>query len=114
LKDFNGTVQYPGQIVVNGEKPEEKRVYNRDTLEKMMAKPIHLADSLKLPLYCGEFGVIDGSPRSGKEAWYKDLVAIFEKHNIAYANWNYKSGSFGIVNAAMTPDSTMVGILTGK
>ena len=114
LKDFNGTVQYPGQIVVNGEKPEEKMVYNRDTLEKMMAKPIHLADSLKLPLYCGEFGVIDGSPRAGKEAWYKDLVAIFDKHNIAYANWNYKSGSFGIVDAAMTPDSVMIGILTGK
>ena len=114
LKDFDGTVQYPGQIVVNGQKPEEKRVYNRDTLEKMMAKPIHLADSLKLPLYCGEFGVIDGSPRESKEAWYKDMVAIFDKHNIAYANWNYKSGSFGIVDVQMNPDSTMVDILTGK
>lgn len=114
LKDFNGTVQYPGQIVVNGAKPEEKRIYNRDTLEKMMAKPIHLADSLDLPLYCGEFGVIDGSPREGKEAWYKDLVAIFDKHNIAYANWNFKAGSFGIVDAALKPDTAMVNILTGK
>ena len=114
LKDFNGTVQYPGQIVVNGQTQEEKRVYNRDTLEKMMAKPIHLADSLKLPLYCGEFGVIDGSPREGKEAWYKDLVAIFDKYNIAYANWNFKAGSFGIVDAQLQPDSNMVNILTGK
>ena len=114
LKDFNGTVQYPGQIVVNGEKPEEKRVYNRDTLEKMMAKPIHLADSLDLPLYCGEFGVIDGSPREGKEAWYRDMVAIFDKHNIAYANWNFKAGAFGIVDAGLKPDTTMVNILTGK
>lgn len=114
LKDFNGTVQYPGQIVVNGQKPEEKKVYNRDTLEKMMTKPFHLADSLQLPLYCGEFGVIDGSPRAGKEAWYRDLMAIFEKHNVAYANWNYKSGSFGIVDEQMKPDTVMVGILTGK
>lgn len=114
LKDFNGTVQYPGQIVVNGTTEEEKRVYNRDTLEKMMAKPIHLADSLKLPLYCGEFGVIDGAPRASKIAWYKDMVAIFEKHNIGYANWNYKTGSFGIVDAAIKPDSEMVNILTGK
>jgi endoglucanase len=114
LKDFNGTVQYPGQIVVNGQTPEEKRVYNRDTLEKMMAKPIHLADSLKLPLYCGEFGVIDGSPRASKEAWYRDMVAIFDKHNIAYANWNFKAGSFGIVDAQMNPDTMMVKILTGK
>ena len=114
LKDFNGQVQYPGQIVVNGTAADEKRTYNRDTLEKMMAKPIHLADSLKLPLYCGEFGVIDGSPRESKVAWYKDLIAIFEKHNIAYANWNYKSGSFGIVDATIKPDSEMVNILTGK
>jgi len=79
-----------------------------------MAKPIHLADSLKLPLYCGEFGVIDGSPRDSKIAWYNDLVAILEKHNIAYANWNYKAGSFGIVDANMKPDIIMVNILTGK
>jgi len=114
LKDFNGQVQYPGQIVVNGTTNEEKKVYNKGTLEKMMAKPIRLADSLKLPLYCGEFGVIDGSPRDSKTAWYKDLVAIFEKHNIAYANWNYKAGSFGIIDANMKPDTIMVNILTGK
>jgi len=114
LKDFNGQVQYPGQIVVNGTADDEKKVYNRETLEKMMAKPLHLADSLKLPLYCGEFGVIDGSPRESKVAWYRDLVTIFEKHNIAYANWNYKSGSFGIVDATIKPDTEMVNILAGK
>jgi endoglucanase len=114
LKDFEGQVQYPGQIVVNGKLEDERRVYNRDTLEKMMAKPIHLADSLNLPLYCGEFGVIDGSPRESKVAWYKDLVDIFEKHDIGYANWNYKSGSFGIVDAEMKPDTEMINILTGK
>jgi endoglucanase len=114
LKDFQGTIQYPGQIVVNGKTEEEKRVYNRDTLEKMMAKPLHLADSLKLPLYCGEFGIIDGTPREAKEAWYRDMVAIFDKHNIAYANWNFKAGSFGIVDASLKPDQPIVDILTGK
>lgn len=114
LKDFDGQVQYPGQIVVNGKGDDETRVYNRDTLEKMMAKPIKLADSLGLPLYCGEFGVIDGAPSDAKIAWYRDLVAIFEKHNIAYANWNYKSGSFGVVDANMKPDQPMIDILTGK
>jgi endoglucanase len=89
-------------------------IYNRDTLIKMMAKPLQLADSLKLPLYCGEFGVIDGTPRDSKVAWYKDLIDIFEKHNIGYANWNYKAGSFGIVDANMKPDMEMVNILTRK
>ena len=114
LKDFKGQVQYPGQIVVNGREEEEKMIYNKDTLEKMMAKPIHLADSLNLPLYCGEFGVIDGSPRDSKLNWYRDLVEIFDKHNIGYANWNFKSGSFGIVDEKLQPDTETINILTGK
>ncbi len=114
LKDFKGEVQYPGQIVVNGQTKEEMRIYNRDTLELMMAKAFRLADSLKLPLYCGEFGVIDGSPEASKLAWYKDMVAIFEKRNVGYANWNYKAGSFGIVDAQMKPRSAYIEVLTGK
>lgn len=114
LKNFNGQIQYPGQIVIDGNSEDERRIYNRDTLEKMMQKPIRLADSLKLPLYCGEFGVIDGSPRDSKINWYKDMVAIFEKHGIGYANWNYKGGIFGIVDQQMKPDSALLKILTGK
>ncbi len=114
LKDFKGQVQYPGQVVVNGKTTEEKRVYNRDTLERMMSKAFHLADSLGLPLYCGEFGVIDGAPETAKVAWYRDMVAIFEKHQVAYANWNFKAGSFGIVDAQMKPNTTLINIVTGK
>lgn len=114
LKDFKGEVNYPGQIVVNGTSPEEKRIYNKDTLESMMRKPLQLADSLDLPLYCGEFGIIDKAPRKAKLAWYRDMVALFEKHNIAYANWNYKAGSFGIVDEKMRPDEQMIKILAGK
>jgi endoglucanase len=78
----------------------------------MMQKPLHLADSLKLPLYCGEFGVIDKAPLGSKLAWYRDMVSIFEKKGIAYANWNYKAGSFGIVDRELKPDLPMVKILT--
>ncbi|MEJ7647192.1 MAG: cellulase family glycosylhydrolase [Chryseolinea sp.] len=114
LKDFNGKVQYPGQIVVDGKADEEKRQYNLDTLEQMMRKPLALAAKLNLPLYCGEFGVIDDAPTEAKLAWYKDMVTIFEKHGVAYANWNFKAGSFGIVDSNLKPDQPMVKLLTGK
>jgi len=42
------------------------------------------------------------------------MVAIFEKHHVAYANWNYKAGSFGIVDMKMNPKATLVAVLTGK
>ena len=114
LKDFEGKVQYPGQIVVNGQTTDERKVYNRDTMERMMSKAFTLANRLNLPLYCGEFGVIDGAPEEAKIAWYRDMVAIFEKHGVAYANWNYKAGSFGIVDAQMKPRPALLGILTAK
>lgn len=115
LKDFKGDINYPGQIVLNSKPPEQRRVYNRDTLLKMMQKPLRLADSLKLPLYCGEFGVYYRSPRGAKLAWYKDMVSIFDEKNIGYANWNYNSDGFGIINPATSvADTTLVGILTGS
>ena len=114
LKDFTGEVDYPGQIVVNGQTEEEQRVYTIDSLERMMDKPFQLAKRLDLPLYCGEFGVIEKAPPGPKLAWYRDMVTIFERHNVAYANWNFKSGSFGIVDENLKPDEEMVRILTGS
>jgi endoglucanase len=112
FKDFKGEVNYPGQIVLNTDKPEYKRVYNRDTLLKMMQKPLHLADSLKLPLYCGEFGIYKDNFPAAKLAWYKDMISIFNEYKVAYANWNYKSGEFGIVDENMKPLLPIIKILT--
>jgi len=111
-KDFSGEVNYPGQIVLNSNRPEDLRVYNRDTLLMMMRKPIHLADSLKLPLYCGEFGIYREPFPAAKLAWYTDMVSIFNEYNIAYANWNYKSGEFGIVDNNMKPYVSVINILS--
>lgn len=114
LKDFKGEVNYPGRIVTKGATPEEQRIYNSDSLRKMMMKPLQVARRLKLPLYCGEFGVIEKAPLEDKIAWYKDVVGIFERYGVAYANWNYKAGSFGIVDEKLTPDTEVIKILTGK
>ncbi len=113
LKDFNGQVNYPGQIVLDGTQPDQKRIYNRDTLEYMMSKPFALAEKMKLPLYCGEFGVFMNYFPDAKLAWYRDMISIFEEHNVAYANWNYKSTAFGIVDDNNKPTPT-TDILLGR
>jgi endoglucanase len=114
FKDLKEEVSYPGQIVKNSKDPRFMKVYDRDTLLKMMQKPIHLADSLKLPLYCGEFGVYRDFWPAAKIAWYTDMVSIFRQYNIAYANWNYKSDSFGIVDENMKPQKEVIRILTDR
>jgi endoglucanase len=114
LKDFNGEVNYPGQIVLNSNLPEHLRVYNRDTLMKMMEKPFKVAADLNLQLYCGEFGIYRDFFPDAKLAWYKDMISIFEEHNVAYANWNYKSGAFGIVDDAGNPIQPYLDLVAGK
>lgn len=131
IKDFEGKINYPGQIVLDtkqtgnkgkkddhfmelSDNPDLTRVYNRDTLEYMMRKPIAMAEKMKLPLYCGEFGIYMDYWHDSKLAWYRDMISIFEKHHIAYANWNYKSPAFGIVDNNGKPFIEITDILLGR
>lgn len=128
LKDFEAEVNYPGKIILKTTVLPEafksysrdeleytlNRVYNRDTLEYMMRKPFQLAAKLNLPLYCGEFGVyLDYFP-AAKLAWYRDMISIFEEHNVAYANWNYKSNAFGVVDNNGDPIQPYLNAVLGK
>ncbi len=122
LADYQGPVHYPGMMVTREDLSKMSkaqaqqaaawsRVYTRDTLEQMMQKPMAVAKALDLPLYCGEWGVISQAPAEDRLRWYEDMVAIFEKNNIAYANWDYKSGSFGLVNDQGQPQQDLVDII---
>lgn len=120
--EYNGPVKYPGITVEENDMkglPEdlvqalryENGNFNKDTFLIMIRKPLHLADSLKLPLYCGEFGCLPSAPREMRLQWYKDMVSLLEENNIAWANWDYKGG-FGIVFKG-EPDKDLIKILTG-
>ena len=123
LANYEGPVHYPGPIITEEEfaelpntqkayAEERMQIYHRDTLEKMMAKPLRVAQELNLPLYCGEWGVITSAPQEDRLRWYRDMVDIFEANNIAYANWDYKSGSFGLVTGEGEPNEELVEIVT--
>lgn len=106
---YSGPVKYPGQLV----EPEDLATiadaslrelienrngyYTIDSLEKLLEKPLRKARELNLQLYCGEWGCLPTVPRESLLQWYTDVRTILEKHNIAWANWDYKGG-FGIVD----------------
>lgn len=110
LKDYKGPVHYPGIILTEEAfeqqpeaiKPAIKRFagaeFNKDIMLSMWQKPIQKAKILGLPLYCGEFGTINRAPEEESLNWHRDLIALFEENGIAYANWNYNSSSFGLVD----------------
>ena len=42
------------------------------------------------------------------------MVDLFEENGIAYANWNYKSGSFGLIDDEGKRREDFIKIMTGK
>jgi endoglucanase len=126
LKNYKGPVHYPGTILTQTEfdalptemkEPAKNwvgREFNKKVLLEKWQKPIAKAKELGLPLYCGEFGIITGPPKEDMLRWYQDMIHLFEENGIGYANWNYKSGSFGLIDGDGARRDDFIKIVSGK
>ena len=105
---YEGPIQYPNVQVtpdVAAALPEDvrkivekyNRPYGRTHMIQDLQKPLAVRDRTRLPLYCGEFGVLHTVPMDIRLAWYSDLISVFDELGIAWGNWDYKGG-FGIVD----------------
>jgi len=122
MKSYDGPVYYPGVIVDTNdlvghdqtaidEIMKYYKEYNKDVLEAEILPAVKVADSLGLQLFCGEFGCFPTTSIEMRQLWYTDMVAIFNKHNIAWSHWNYKN-DFPVVNAeTLEPIKELTSIL---
>lgn len=126
LKDYTGPVHYPGEILSQAEfdtlTTEQQAIvknwvgkeWNMEKLEEMMQLPIQKSKELGLPLYCGEYGILDTAPEADRIRWYNDMISIFNKNGIASANWNYKSNGFGLINGDGTKNESLIQEVTRR
>lgn len=63
--------------------------------DDIFAPAVAKAKKDNVPLYCGEYGVIDLAANPDKLRWLKDIHSAFQKYNIGHALWNYKEKDFG-------------------
>ena len=63
-----------------------------------MQPALEKARALQLQLYCGEFGCLPNVSVESRNQWYRDVIGIFEKYNIAWSAWDFKSRGFGVFN----------------
>jgi endoglucanase len=125
IRDYKGPVNYPGLSVNQADLdglPEgvvtavgnHNRVYTKESMEEMIMTPIRYARERNLPLFCGEWGCLPTVDQAMRLQWYADVREILEKHEIAWANWDYKGG-FGIVNRQTgEPYYDLVEVLLGE
>ncbi len=111
LKDFRGTVHYPGKIISDEDYrkfidtttniaakqslQEVEQPFDKERMRAMIKPAVEFAKSKGLKLYCGEFGCLPTVPRADRLAYYADLISVFNEEGIAWANWEYK-GEFGL------------------
>ena len=110
---YKGTVTYPGIPYQENEiKKLDKEVqdflnkennyFDISIMESQLQPVLKKAKKMNLKLWCNEFGVINCTPEKIAGKWYKDLIYLFNKHNISWANWDFKGG-FGIFDQNNKP-----------
>lgn len=75
----------------------------KEFFRSFFAEAVKLADAYDIPLYCGEYGVIDTVEPAATLRWFQDIHAVFEEFGIGRAVWNYKKKDFGITDAHYAP-----------
>jgi endoglucanase len=123
--NYTGPIFYPGDQVKIDLLPQMgldedviedlKRIntpYDQDVMRAKMQKPLAVRERTGCPLYCGEFGAYHTAPQPIREAWFSDLVGVFEENDIAWASWDYKGG-FGLFSHELQPDQGVINILFG-
>lgn len=64
--------------------------------EDIFAPAVQKAEHDNVPLYCGEYGVIDLADNHDKIRWLRDIHKAFREFGIGHALWNYKEKDFGL------------------
>ena len=69
-----------------------------EMFEALYEKAIQHAEENDVPLYCGEYGVIDQADPQSAIRWLRDISTVFERHGIGRALWCYKRMDFGLTD----------------
>jgi endoglucanase len=122
LKDVTAEINYPGKMIEDEvfEKLDaaeqatvkyQKKVNDRSTIDKDIYQAVEVAQKFGLKLYCGEFGCFPTTDIKLRQVWYDDMIAVFDKYDIAWAHWNYKN-DFPVVDAeTLEPITELTSIL---
>lgn len=80
----------------DGEFGSGNKTIDSSFFDRLFAEAVAVSEKYNVPLYCGEYGVIDRADPECTLRWFEDIHAAFEKYDIARAVWTYKEKDFGI------------------
>ncbi|MBQ7077295.1 MAG: cellulase family glycosylhydrolase [Lachnospiraceae bacterium] len=79
----------------------EDEIIDTKFFEYIFKSAIETAEKFNLPLYCGEYGVIDKADIDSTLRWYTDIHTTLNKYGIGRALWSYREMDFGFTDERM-------------
>ena len=64
--------------------------------DRLISEAVRVAEERNVPLYCGEYGVIELADRDDAKEWFKDFHSVMDKYQIGRAVWTYKEMDFEV------------------
>lgn len=96
MEDIDKMLQELPSELANAIDREYFKITGPEFFEKAFAEAIKASDERNIPLYCGEYGVIDKADMPNTMNWIKDISEVFNRHGIARSYWNYKGKDYEI------------------
>ena len=101
---WDRTKEYlPNNMIMLEPAKDIAHALDSDFFEKLFAEAVSVAEERNVPLYCGEYGVINLASPEDTLKWYRSIHAVFEKYGIGRAAWSYKEMDFGLIDEHMDP-----------
>ena len=88
-----------GEVVTKA----KSKTMGPEFIREMVEEAVLAAKNAGVPLYCGEFGVIDRAPVRDTLNWFRDVDQVFREYSIGCAVWSYKEMDFGITGSHYDP-----------
>ncbi len=86
-----------------GKMVDTSKVCNPELFRILFQEAVETAQKYDVPLYCGEYGVIDLADTESTLKWFQDITQVFDEYKIGRAVWSYKQMDFGIVDSHYDP-----------
>lgn len=80
------------------EKLESEEKMGKEFIRNYLRPALDFIKERNVPLYCGEYGVIDSAPKASNLRWHEDVCDLLIEYGIGRAVWTYKLMSFPMVN----------------
>ncbi len=75
-----------------------KKLVDINFMEWELRSAAEISKRLDVPLYCGEYGVIDAAPEADTVRWHEDIHSLLELYDIGRAMWNFRGKDYGITD----------------